>query len=472
MTPFTALRRRVAGATNIGIGISRGEIRFVGVTGMGLVVWSRSLSRGRTDVSLAELIGTGLSERPPMLRGRVRAGCVVGPAEAQLRPLHGLPHLRSAAELLAVVNESVDRFFVGMGSRLRVSPPLRARDGELWAAAVDQDVLTQVAEACRSHRIPLVGVAPIGAALRYLVAKRAVADVEAESDGTHVRRVDDGTRLHVVFDGVGMPMRIWRERATVGLPELEGDIRLPDRLNPYFADAYAATCLRARDPFVIGEHSEEVRRARFARHRTRLWAGLAVASLVAAAWLPGTIATRRTEGARTRLATLAARQAELTRVQRSLAASTAALDNIASFERSRRSATLFLAELAMALPDSTAVTTLHADSLGGTMTLLAPRAAGALETVSALPLVARVQMTGAVTREITGGVELERASLRFVFQRRPVRRESAARDSVSRLALVAPGTASVPTSSPQEKSTSRAPHESVTERSVARGGSQ
>lgn len=73
----------------------------------------------------------------------------------------------------------------------------------------------------------------------------------------------------------------------------------------------------------------------------------------------------------------------------------------------------------MALPESTAVTALHIDSLGGSLTVLAPHAAATLEGVAAIPIVARVQMAGAVNREIAAGAELERATLRFTIRRAP-----------------------------------------------------
>ncbi|HEU4722065.1 MAG TPA: hypothetical protein VFS59_11940 [Gemmatimonadaceae bacterium] len=438
MTALLEVTRRFRGRAMIGVAVSRDAVRLVAVNRAGLLVWNRSLSRGRGDVTLAELVGKGLTERPASLRRPMHIACVVGPTEAQLRPLHGLPQLRTAAEQLAVVAESVDRFFVSEGARMRVSAPVRLRAGELWAAAVSRDVVAQVAEACRAHRMRLVGVAPVAAALGHLAAWPRAATMEGAPAPAHVQHVDDGTRLHVLYDAGGLPTRVWRERAPAGTPALEGDVRLPDRLGPTFADAYAATQLRARDPFVIGEHSDAVRRARLARVRTWLWAGLAAAGLIAAAWAPGAIATKRGDLARTRLASLARRQEELRLVQATLGTSSAALNTIASFEASRRSATLLLAELAMTLPDSTAITTLRVDSVGGTLTLLAPRAAAALEAVSALPLVARVQLAGAVTREVTGGVELERASLRFAFQRRRGGQAAVQRDSVSRLAVAAP----------------------------------
>lgn len=410
-------RRHFGNAARIGVAVSRCEIRLVGVNHAGLLVWHRSYSRVREGSSLAELVGKALDERPSTLRGRVRLACVVGPAEAQLRPLHGLPQLRSSAEQFAVVAASVDRFFVNedAGARMRVSAPVRGRTGELWAAAVHDDVVMQLAEACRAHRVPLMGVAPVAAALGHLVASRSTNPTDHVA---HVERVEDGTRLHVHYDDARFPVRIWRERATAGLPTLEGDVHLPERVEPCLADAFAATLMRARDPFVIGEHSDAVHRARIVRRRTQSWIALAVAGIVAAALIPGSLAARHADDARAKLVSLATGQRQLRRVEADLAASTATLDAVASFEASRRSATLLIAELAMALPDSTAVTTIHADSLSGTLTVLAPHAAGALEAVSALPHVARAQMTGAVMREVSAGTQLERASLRFAFEGR------------------------------------------------------
>ena len=404
-----ALRR----PTNIGIGVSRTEIRLAGVNRAGILIWYRSFARGRSDESLAALVAKALAERPPALRGRVRVACVVGSAESQLRPLHGLPQMRSETEQVAVVAESIDRFFVGGNGRLRLSATVRV-DDELWAAAVDHDVLRDVAQACRAQRVRLVGATPVAAALGHLVDPSADPNGSTGGDA-HLHHSDDGTRLHVVYGSSGLPRRIWRERAATGTPSLGGAIRLPDRLEPAFADAYAATRLHSSDPFVLGEHADEVRRTTFARRRTVLWTAIAAAGLVATVWAPGALASQRAERARTQLGALSRRQRELRSVQSALATSTATLGNLATFERSRHSATLLLAELAMALPESTAITAFHTDSLGGTLTVLAPRAAGTLEAISGIPLMGRVQMAGPVTREVVTGVELERASLRFTF---------------------------------------------------------
>ncbi len=410
------IRQTFARPTSIGIALSRTEIRIVGVNRAGILIWYRSFARGRSDESLATLVQKALAERPPVLHGRVRVACVVGSTESQLRPLHGLPQLRSEAQQMALVTESVDRFFVDGQGRLQLATPVRGDDGELWAAAVDRDVLRDIAQACRAQRVQFVGMSPVAAALAHLVDRTVGVDGAGDGDG-HVHRTDDGIRLHVVYGSSGLPRRIWRERAACGVPSLGGAVRLPDRLEPCLADAYAATRLHASDPFVLGEQANAVRRVTFARRRTALWIAISAAGLIAAAWAPGALAARRAERARARLGALSREQRELRTVQSALATSTAALGSVASFERSRRSATLLLAELALALPESTAVTALHIDSLGGALTVLAPRASGTLEALSGIPLTGHVHMAGPITREVITGVELERASLRFTFAR-------------------------------------------------------
>ncbi|HEX7980442.1 MAG TPA: hypothetical protein VF461_17700 [Gemmatimonadaceae bacterium] len=409
-----SIRQVFARPTSIGIGVSRNEIRIAGVNRSGVLIWYRSFARNRSEESLAAVVEKALAERPLVLRGRVRVACVVGTLEAQLRPLHGLPRLHSEAEQIAVVAESLDRFFVGAGGQLRLSAPIRVGDA-FWVAAIDHNVMRDLAQACHAQHVRLVGVAPVAAALGHLADPDANTD--GSKDGAHLHLADDGARLHVVYDSSGMPRRIWRERAVTGTPSLGGAVRLPDRIEPAFADAYAATRLHSSDSFVLGEHADAVRRATFARRRAQLWIAIAVAGLVAAAWAPGALASRRANRARAQLSALSRKQHELRTLQSTLATSTATLGSVASFERSRHSATLLLAELAMALPESTAITAFHADSLGGTLTVLAPRAAGALEAISDIPLMSRVQMAGPVMREIVTGVELERASLRFTYVR-------------------------------------------------------
>ena len=412
------VRTRLGGPIRIGIGISQTEIRLVVVGRTDAIEWTLAVPRDR-DQSLSTLITASLGKYPAKSRGGASVACTVGPSEGQLRPLRGLPQLRSASEQNTLIAENVDRFFVSDGARMRTSVPSRVGDADFWAAAVPHDIVSNVAAACRALGLRFVGAAPIAAAIRRLVPPIRVTQSDETIDSVqHVTWTDEGTRLHIEMRGTELT-RIWRERATSSAPRgLSGMTELPDTLEPSFGDAFAATQLRASDQFIVSEHTDDQRLSRRARQRTVLWTVLAAAGMVACAWLPGATATGRAERTRSRLTTLSAKTRELGRVQTSLANATASLNGISAFERSRRSATVFLAELALALPDSTALTALRVDSVGGTITVLAPHAAAALEAVTEVPGLARVQLSGAVTREVAGGIQLERASLRFAFARK------------------------------------------------------
>jgi Tfp pilus assembly protein PilN len=323
--------------------------------------------------------------------------------------------LRSAAEQAALIDGSLHRFFVSDGAPMRTSAAVHSRDGELWAGAVNTDVVAALVQACRVERFRFIGVAPVAAVLGRL----AVARTGDPRKIAEVQHTDDGTSFRVRYEE-GSPVGIHRERAPLDAPcTTIGDLALSAHAPPSHADALAASRLERGDDFLVSEGTDEDRRIRARRVRTRSWLSIAAACVVLAAALPGILSLRRSEKARARLGALSAGRRELQRVQTSLAASSATLGNVASFERSRRSSTLLLAELAMALPESTAVTALHIDSLGGSLTVLAPHAAATLEGVAAIPIVARVQMAGAVNREIAAGAELERATLRFTIRRAP-----------------------------------------------------
>ena len=90
-----------------------------------------------------------------------------------------------------------------------------------------------------------------------------------------------------------------------------------------------------------------------------------------------------------------------------------ALAQVATFDASRRSVTLILAQLERALPENAALVTVRLDTAGGTMVILAPRAAAALAALDSVPAVVAPVIIGPVTKEMAGTRELERATIQF-----------------------------------------------------------
>lgn len=180
-----------------------------------------------------------------------------------------------------------------------------------------------------------------------------------------------------------------------------------DTLEALAADA---TTLAWRDPVLV-DPDGLARVARTRRRRRRTLAALAAGAIAWAAAAPLVIA-------RYRLAALEARaqEAESTLVAHRgrgpLAVRDEALRLLARAMRADRGhATGFLEGLARALPDSAAVTALRLDATGGSLTLLAPHAAEAVQRLAAVPTLRAARVLGAIVEEEHAGLVLQRVTL-------------------------------------------------------------
>ena len=101
-------------------------------------------------------------------------------------------------------------------------------------------------------------------------------------------------------------------------------------------------------------------------------------------------------------------------VHRPVAARDTSSQIVARFLLAVPSRTALLAALTAALPDSAAIQSLQADSVGAELTLVAPNVGAAIDSLAFERLFAKVSLVGGVTRSGTGTV-LERAVARVTF---------------------------------------------------------
>lgn len=101
-----------------------------------------------------------------------------------------------------------------------------------------------------------------------------------------------------------------------------------------------------------------------------------------------------------------------------LASASRTLRLVGDFASSTGSRTVMLANLAEALPDSSAFTHLRLDSLGGSATILSVSAAAALTRMGGVAGIRDLRPTGLVTRETVNGMPLQRVSVRFTVSSR------------------------------------------------------
>lgn len=347
----------------IGISVDSDVLRAVVVRG-GDVVWSGEV-RVRDPKALSSEIA-GLITSVPRTRWRRPAVTgTIGSRAAQLKRINGLPANASDRALSDAIRLSAPRFFLTNGSPLLTSN-IHRRDGDLWCAAADEDVVTALADACRATGMAFRGCVPSAAAARGV----------APPSGEYAR----------------------------------------------FADARAAAIGGAHSPFLIDPGAPARARQRRARDRALLVA-CAVVAFVAAFVMPGIKAIVRERDAAARLQALRGQSIAPMAAMRDFTAAAELVRRVEAFSSSRRSMVTLLGALSQVLPESTAILSFHADSAGGTLVLLTPVGNTVLPEISRAPGIVSADITGAVTRETVAGAPVERVATAFRFVRpRPPRR--------------------------------------------------
>lgn len=387
-------------APRLGVGVSRDRLRAVLLRGRRVVWHAETAIAGEeslTDALVRLVSGT-------KLRGlaRPRMCVALGPAHAQLKALTGLPAVTDSRVLTQLVSESAARFFL-LPSRGLLVPAVRVtREGATWAAALDASIVAELAVAAEQLGVTLERVLPAPAALAHATR---VAEARWCDDGQPVRaRFAHGALTAVARDSDGEG-----PSAAEPVPALA---RLGEGAWG-FADAFGAAASGKRTPHAWSAASDAGRLNARRRARTGVLAVLAACAAVAALVAPGARATLELRSARAQLAAVGARRAEAARLDYELRQVSALLDGAERFRADRRSFTVLLGALSRALPESTAMMTLRADTVEGTFVSLSPRAADLVPALVGTPAVRDPRIVGSVTREVVAGAKLERATVRF-----------------------------------------------------------
>ena len=339
----------------IGLAIERDRLRAVGVRGA-RVVWGVD-----APIAAATPLGDALAAflgRLPLRRfGRPRVTVALGATFAQTKRLAGLPPIGDERVLAKTVGEHAARFFLKNGVPLVTTSVRLDAKGQPWGAALQKDVVDTIVSVCRASRLELAGVVPA-----IDVAKPEVTAL-----------------------------------ALLGVEALE------------FAAAYGA----AVTPGALTWRARSIADEQAPRWRLTTIACAAGLSLILAMLAPGLGARVAERRSIAHLAMIAASTRAAQRIARDNDLVTRALGEVASFDHGRRPVTILMAALAKALPEGAALLALHVDSAGGSVVAFTPRAGALLTRLETVPGLAAPEITGPVTREIAGGHEVERVTVRF-----------------------------------------------------------
>ena len=385
-----------------GVGVAHDAVSLVIAKGR-RVVWH---GERRADDSHGAALVHLLQQLPKRWKRRrgTRVRVAVGPANCQVKPLAGVPSNASASAVSQIVTTGTERFFLRNGVPL-VTTDAERRGDVWWAAAFPQPLIDEMRVAAEKSGVSLAECVPAAGLLPLALQGERLTWKDGE-----------------VFAEVRVKAGVWtslrRMRGCDGAEAVEGHatagLAALDHGDRRWAVAYAAATAPAAAGMALRPRSATSVRRRASAVRALLVTAAAVAAAGAlatpglAAWYTGLSADRMLDSLQSATAQVARVNYELQRVS-------AEESEVARFVAGRRSFTGLLGALSMAIPDSTAVTSFHADSTGGTAVLLSPAGAQVLGALDSLSDIALPQIVGPISSQTVNGAALQRIALRFRF---------------------------------------------------------
>ena len=400
-------------STRLGISVRRDECAGL-ILRRGRVRWRRRVGRGSIDgvrAAIAELLATA-----PTRRAHVRVTVALGASYTQVKRIGGVPSAMRADLASRLVRENVTSFFLRTSPRLVTTGVQRSDDGAAWSAALDAALVEEVIEALHGagFRPPVFIPEPVAASIMLAPGTHHVVDGDVGMEFTTTNRgaLERIRRLRRASDDDGGDDAI-REWTVESLHEPSAAIRSLGEEARHYRAAFAAATCPPNHPLTWRPPPDPQRVRSLARWRVGVAAVALVLSATAAATAPG-IRAAVDVGRSLRLAERGeAPRVEAERIEAELRNVTAALDRVDRFASRRYDIPLVLAELAQAIPDSTALLSLRVDSVETSLSVLTPRAADVIVDLASVERVVSPRIVGSVMREGAARTPLERATIRF-----------------------------------------------------------
>lgn len=381
----------------IGLGIAHDSVRAV-VRRRRQVVWhAEEQAREGYSVATRRI----MDRMPKRWRNRARVRVAVGPSHCQVRALTGVPANARPAAVAQIADTGAERFFLQDGAPL-ITSEAEWRNGQWWVAALPRPLVDEIRQALEGYGLASEAWEPTMAVLN--VGLRA--DRLVWPDGPVTARLDVQNGEWTSFARV-RTSECDRDVAGDAVPELAAI----DHGERRWADAFgAAFAMRTR--LTVRPQSAASRKRRAFRSHLVLAVLVTVSATAMAAapgladWYVGIKAGRTIDSLQTGARSVARVEHELRSVSSDQAV-------IARFLASRQSFAQLLGALTSALPESTAVVSLTADSSGGSAVLLSLRGAQVLASLSSVPALDGLQIIGPISTQTVGGVPLQRIAVRF-----------------------------------------------------------
>jgi hypothetical protein len=387
--------------TRIGIELRESEICAVMVR-RGVLRWhARAPLSGLHELS--DCMDTLLASAPRRRLLRRQLHVALGPGRSQVKRLEGLPSVDHRSELTRFLRENAESLFLRTSSAMAIPDVHVNADGASWGAALDCAAVMTVVAAARRHRAHVRLVLPTVAAFGWQV--RSTRFVLSDADH-HVELTTDGSEL----------LSVRRVREAAPPPPLPAALQALGEDALDYVGAFAAATSTGRAPlsWIPGEspgRASGMRRARLVASSVALALACAAAASAPAVRAAAFIHRETTSAMRARTIEL-----EAARAESELRRTALVLSAVDAFDSRRGQIPRMLGQLSQTLPESTALVSFRIDSIEGSFVAVAPHVTDLLNELTAVDEITAVKLVGSVTREMLGGVRVERATVRF---RRP-----------------------------------------------------
>lgn len=401
--------------TLIGLSVAERSICAVAVR-RDKIVWSYEVSRASGE-SLQHALSEVLAALPPLGFRRAHLHATVGPVRSQVRNVGEPGWARDRALARAIVAESPSRFFLVNGTPVVTTDVQGCPDGGLLVGAIDRPVVDAVAAVCERMHLRLSQISPAAAVLGYATQREQAvfADGEIALIGTyHEARLNS-----------------WRRVRSAELPTGASGTNSPSPAlgNLATEPGFVAALGAVRAGRVLQLAHRPRRDASVRGRRLVVTAAVFVLAVIFALTAPPLAAMHRASTARALRATIARSGERALAAERRLGAAAEIVLEMNAFGERRRSATLFLASLSEAVEHPTMLLSLQADTLGGTLVSLTPRASMLMAMLDSVPELTDARIVGPVTQQQAGAAQgmagmaqppatppMERVSVRFVWR--------------------------------------------------------
>ena len=314
---------------------------------------------------------------------------------SQVRFIRGMPILRDARAMKAMVQENVSSLFLRSSSSLTVGERCIPQEDGLWLSVYDEHVLETAVRSARSAGIHALTAVPA-----------SIATIPPGSQDISVTW-QDGAAVSISTTRAGR--LVFLERRPVNGPNGE-------TTESEWADAHGAIVHRS-NPMRFA--TPDLKWARLRRVR-RIAAGagciIALAAIFVLPALRELMEARRMEK---ELAMQTGLLQDANNAASTLAHRGILVTTMNTFVRRRVRPVEILSALSSALPDSVWISSLRIDSLGVTGTLVGRDVMASIELLRDENEFGSVEIAGPVSREANGPFEFERVSIRLVPRLRP-----------------------------------------------------